>query len=108
MDAIGIWLESWHLSRLGPNLLVLVFLVHTGAFLYLYHKRRRFHTLLLVLAFPLLVVYYLLESLQVHFTGMLWLRVAGIATATLALILMVKGRLKKAAQKTPDDERAGS
>jgi hypothetical protein len=83
-----------------PILLTGVFLIHTGAFIYLYIKRRHFYTKLLMIAFPFLVVYYLLESLQVEFLGMIWLRWIGIAIATIATGFFFRDLINKKRKKT--------
>ena len=83
------------ISHWLPVILTVVFLIHTGAFVYLYIKRRHFYTFLLAIGFPFLVVYSALKSFQVDFTGMSWIRWTGILLATAALLLIIKGFLEK-------------
>lgn len=83
------------ISRWLPVILTAVFLIHTGAFVFLYIKRRHFYTFLLAIGFPFLVVYYALKSFQVDFSGMAWIRWTGIIIATAALVLLVKSLVEK-------------
>lgn len=83
----------------NPTLTV-IFLIHTIAFVYLYIKRRHYYTAMLVVAFPLLCLYYLLRTLHVDFAGMTWIRWAGIGIATLSVVLALKDYLvRKSKQK---------
>lgn len=78
-----------------PVALTVLFALHTAAFILLYFKRRKFYLLLLIIAFPFLVLYYLLKSLQIDLQGMIWLRWIGIGLAAVSLLIFIGSRLKK-------------
>lgn len=95
MQTLAFFEASEGIARWVPMILTGVFLIHTVAFIVLYFKRRHFYTLLLAIAFPFLVAYYLLKCFQVEFVGMAWIRWTGIILATIALLIIVKDFVEK-------------
>ncbi len=83
-----------------PPVLSGIFFIHTIAFIVLYIKRRHRYVIMLIVAFPLLMTYYLLKTFHVSFPGMDWIRWCGIILATIPVILAIKERLtKKSSEK---------
>lgn len=76
-----------------------VFLIHTVAFIYLYRKKRHYYTALLIVAFPLLCLYYALRTFRVQFTGMEWIRWGGIGLATFSVILAIQYHIARRQRK---------